>query len=447
MPNSRVLFNNAVTMARFDIFIAKSRWLFPAIIAFFCVFEYRLFSGQSGMVSFVVVELLSYLALIVYLADTIIYPEMPREQFMVVNSGVKILCFYFLWIGFVSAAGLLAFGPYSLARFKDFSPSIVVLLSVVFWVNNHRALRGLLIGYALAVTLNVILAIMQSHFGWPYINDVSMTALAKMDFDGAVIRSSLAVGMYSHPNGLAMLLIPSVVFCFGLLVSPVYSVRLKLLSLAFASASGYALIHTYSKGALSWAAWGCILLMLQRVVPIRNFWIYILGMLISVGGMLAFGLLKAHEIGGMGTMMGRWTHWTATFHVFEKHPLVLLFGNGSDYLMRTSLLYSHLSYAYPNSHNAYLNQILLYGVPALLLWVSGVMSVLWYAAKRAHAVKNSPEGALLPAVIVAVLALMGEYFFEPYVEGVTFQAQLFLLLGLSVRLASVNINFPAPKAR
>lgn len=447
MSNSHVSFNSAVTMVRFDLFIAKSRWLFPAIIAFFCVFEYRIFSGQSGMMSFVVVELLSYLVLMIYLADAIIYPEMPGKQFLAANSGVKILCYYFLWIGFVSAAGLLAFGPYSLARFKDFSPSIVVLLSVVFWVNNPRALRGVLIGYASAVTLNVILAIMQSHFGWPYINDVGSTAFAKMDFDGAVVRGSLAVGMYGHPNGLAMLLIPSIIFCFGLIVSPVYSARQKILSAAFASASVYALIHTYSKGALSWVAWGCVLLIFQRIVPIRHFWIYILAMSFSIGGMLAFGLLKAHDISGMGTMMGRWTHWTATLHVFETHPLVLLFGNGSDYLMRTSLLYSHLSYTYPNSHNAYLNQVLLYGLPALFLWFIGVMSVLWHAAKRTNVANDSPEGALLPAVIVAVLALMGEYFFEPYVEGVTFQAQLFLLLGLSVRLASVNMKLSAPRGR
>lgn len=428
--------NTKSTSARFELFIARSRWLFPAVIAFFCVFEYRLFASQRGTMSFVVIELICYLALLVYLADTIIYPDMPGKQFSSLNLGVKSLWYYFLWIGCVSFAGLLAAGPYSLARFKDFSPSIVVLLAVIFWANDSKSIRAVLAGYALAVLFNVALAILQSHFNWPYINDVGFTALAKMDFDGGVVRTGLAVGMYGHPNGLAMLLVPSVILCSGILLSATFSARSKWLAFLFILASIYALIHTYSKGSLSWAAWGCALLLFQRIVPIRNFWFYFLAMLLTVAGLVAFGLLKAHDISGLGTMMGRWVHWTATIHVFLAHPQVLLFGNGSDYLLGTSLLYSHLSYAYPNSHNAYLNQVLLYGLPALFLWFGGVMSILWSSARKMRGREDSFESAMLPAVIVSSLALMGEYFFEPYVEGVTFQAQLFLLLGLAVKLAS-----------
>lgn len=431
--------------SRFEVFISGHRWLFPAVIAFFCVFEYRLFAGRQGVLSFIVVELIGYAALLVYLADTIIYPDMPKKQFQSLPRGVKTLWYYFLWTGLVSFGGILAAGPYSLTRFKDLSPSLVVIFSVIFWANNKKAIRAVLAGYFLALVFNIGLAVLQANFNWPYINEVGFTALAKMDFDGAVVRSGLAVGMYGHPNGLAMLLVPGVILLFGVLISGHVSSKFRLASLFFLIASVYSLVHTYSKGSLSWATWGCVLLLVHRIIPVRNFWLYLAVMIFTVSALLGIGLLKSHEIGGLGTMMGRWTHWAATIHVFLVHPQVLLFGNGSDYLLGTSLLYSHLSYTYPNSHNAYLNQVLLYGLPALFLWFFGVMSVLGYSAKRVEYIENTFEGALLTPIIISVLALMGEYFFEPYVEGVTFQAQLFLLLGLAVKLASVNVNAPAPR--
>ena len=122
-----------------------------------------------------------------------------------------------------------------------------------------------------------------------------------------------------------MLLIPSVVFLFpGYLFRLFYSVRLKLLSHAFASASGYALIHTYSKGGSSWAAWGCILLMLQRCRSHSGFG-FIYRHVISVN--LAC-LRRRMQGGGMGTMMGRWL-LDCNIHVL-RNAVGLLFGS-SDY--------------------------------------------------------------------------------------------------------------------
>ncbi|MFO1379096.1 MAG: hypothetical protein U1F63_01770 [Chitinivorax sp.] len=112
--------------------------------------------------------------------------------------------------------------------------------------------------------------VLQANFNWPYINEVGFTALAKMDFDGAVVRSAAWLLAYGHLNGLAQALVPGVILprC---ITSGHVSSKFRLASLFFLIASVYSLVHTYSKGSLSWATWGCVLLLVHRIISSSQF--------------------------------------------------------------------------------------------------------------------------------------------------------------------------------
>lgn len=285
-----------------------------------------------------------------------------------------------------------------------------------------------MVAYVAGAACNVALGAAQSVLGAPYPVELGMTAMSKLDLGGTVVQGNLATGFFSHPNSLAMLLIPSSILLAGWATNTSATFRTRVLCLILLGPLYFVLYKTYSKGAYVWALWGLLFLLSLRATKVYNTTVWASALILSVVLVAGISLWRNYDIAGLGTMRGRWNQWAATAAVILDHPGILLWGNGSGDLSWKSLVMSRMSYTYPNAHMWWLNQLLLYGVIPFVALVGSLWSLIKSGCTQLSARREQTQERLI--IGACVMALLGIYSFEPTVEGTTLQCQLFLLLAV-----------------
>jgi len=398
-------------------------------LVFATTIDYRFFAGISGIPSITLTEIIAYFMVMLYIGRALFYQPLLKEEFALQYRANRPLFWYFSWAIAAGFAGM-AFrsSPEVLKVFKNLLPSFIVYYFVTLYCKDTIRVNGLIITYLTGIFVNILLGLSQYVSDWPRPVLLTEGASEKMDFAGNVI-SKMATGLFNHPNGLAMLLLPATILLVAMLVTEKDKsfIRSFLLS-TYLILLIVVLKATYAKGVFVWTIIGSTLLFLpQRLAR----WRFAVGLFTLVAGIAGITYYSFHQAvtegGAFGTILTRMMLWTTALEVIRTDNYIKVFGNGFKAMDIASA--EMVNWQYPNAHNGILNQILFYGIPAFILYI--IMYVKALKDIAGALIKTSDDTKTLCIFIYsALIALCGEYFFEPANDGVVLQSHLFLLYAL-----------------
>ena len=212
--------------------------------------------------------------------------------------------------------------------------------------------------------------------------------------------------------------------------------RTRLLLLALWLLLIYNLWYTYAKIAFAFTLIGLAMILVLGILKKQYLAAGLAILTASILGITAFSLWAYLEYGRLfGTMLTRYELWKVTFLTIRSDLFVAILGNGFANMTELSALFASMEY--PNAHNAYLNQIIYSGFPALFLYIGMLAIALKRLADMLQSAKDWQKTAGL-FLFSVLIALLGIYFFEPANQGVVEQAHLFVILALTSTLSRMS---------
>jgi O-antigen ligase len=186
--------------------------------------------------------------------------------------------------------------------------------------------------------------------------------------------------------------------------------------------------ETYAKGVYAWIGIGGLFIFLPRKCSKWRFSLALITVICGIVGMTCYSLVKATTEGGtLGTIITRFLLWSAAIDVIKADDFIKMFGNGFHAMIGASAMSADVEYS--NAHNGILNQIIYYGIPSLIIYLAIYIKSLRKIVNCLHASTGSYRVICLFLCSI-LIALFGEYFFEPANDGVTLQSHLFLFYAL-----------------
>jgi hypothetical protein len=360
------------------------------------------------------------------------------DRVRVLYRSNRMVFWYFGWAGAAAVVGLTRSAD-SLKAFKDLIPPMVLYTLVGLTVSNPRRLHVVIWAALPGLLCHIALAASQALIGAPYVTAVSESLEWKMDIGGEFLEN-FPVGLFAHPNGLALFLIPRTLFLVALLGSA--SARARFSILALLLVDGWVLWQAQVKGAYAFIAMGFLLLFVPRTWERRRFILSLVLPVLSIAMILWFTVFT--EGAAYGTLITRMELWVGGVQLVAADGFTQMFGNG--YPLFGDYNFSMLDY--PNAHNAWLNQILSFGIPGLALYLASFATALRILARKIVGLEN-PLRAIASAAVASLAALLGESFFEPSDRGEVFPSQVFLLFALAVVIPAVATvaSVSAPRTR
>jgi hypothetical protein len=117
-----------------------------------------------------------------------------------------------------------------------------------------------------------------------------------------------------------------------------------------------------------------------------------------------------------------------------------LFGVASNNVLYASYRYTGGTFPYPNAHNGIINQAVYFGVPCMIIYLMMIYKAVSSLTKGSDSqLMASPQ--VVRFAMASVIALVGDYFFEPASEGVLLQGQFFFLLALCLILTAKPVKY------
>lgn len=407
-------------------------------LAMFTMADIRLLSNIGGLPSFTLTEMVSFAVIALVFMDAVIYPEAISKAVRVALSANPALTMFFLWSAFAAVSKVLfGQGLFGMASFKDLLPSVLLLISLFVYVSKVEDFSNIWKCLLLGVFANVILALSQAVFGGPFPVGQSVGAAAKMSLDGQRIMGALPSGWFTHPNAFAVFLVP----CLALLI-PValgrarFSVIWRILAIIGIPLVAYSLYKTQGKGAMFWAAVGALVAFVVPWVKKRAALLAIVLVPVAIFLLVYVTLEMASVNRTYSTMSTRIELWNAGLRAVGESWISFAFGTTPLRMLDLSFETTFGHFPYVNAHNGIINQAINYGVPAALFYLAAVVRALWQLGQVLAQRETVPPAfrALAGAVFGAIVALVGESFFEPSTEGVVLQCQFMILLILSALL-------------
>lgn len=397
----------------------------------------RLFYNIESMPSVTVVEIISYSVLLIFLAESALNKSVVGLINKDLFSKNRVLFCYFGWSCLAAFVGLTR-SPQALQLYKDVLPALLVFFFVVATVDSEEKLNKLIWVYIAGLTITGLLAFLQVQTNSFYLGGFHEGTQFKTGLEGESVEN-LAMGIFPHPNGLAMYLIPGYLLLFALLFYRRYdSLGANLFLGALFALLTYDLIHTYAKATYIWIAFGIIMVLLPKRLRGVSFPISVFFLLVGTAGITIYGL---HEFSSgnliWGTLLTRFQLWQAAIAAIQDDVFIQLFGSGYSETFRLSRSFSNIEYT--SSHNAILNQVIAFGIPAVMFYVGTVILAIWRVSKM---IREGTEKyrALELFLLAAITAYVGESFFEPANEDIVLQSQLFLLFAIAFVLRSFQTN-------
>ncbi len=430
--------NNVLGDVR-SIALPTRPWLIYSLVLFTSL-DYR-FRLISDLPSFTILEVLCYFSIALIFLDGAILKDRilgPLLAFIKLNP---FLVTYFAWVAFVSVVNGLYEEKYeTLAAFKDLLPSLILVFLIFLYARNKNRMLGICRIFMAGLLLNLLLGCFQGTVGMPYPVDLNEGAEMKIDIDGQRLGQLVVSGWFVHPNGFAMYLIPGAALLFAVVFG---TVRLgyywRLLSFIMSPMLVFCLYRTQGKGAMAWTVAVLVFSMVLKRKSFRFAWHFLLYSTIGVVALLV--IISVTDVTGLKslrTINTRIELWQAAVHVLRSNIAVALTGSGEMQMWRETWMNTGGKFPYPNAHNTWLNQAILYGLPGLILYILSILTATRRLVAALQQAQPMPSRALpLGApILAAIFALGGENFFEPAAAGVLLQAQFFLLLGIAMALAA-----------
>lgn len=351
--------------------------------------------------------------------------ESVRARFVEVYRKNRYVYWYVLWAGIAAVIGTLRTTD-TLKTFKDLLPGIVLYTLIGMTVDTLPKLRTLIYAVLTGIVVQVVLAIPQALFGGPYLMPTSPGLEAKLDVGGNELGAT-AVGLFGHPNGLGFFLMPFTLFFLAWLWQTRAKPNRWLLLLLVIDLWLLRILQV--KGTYAFLAVG-LLVMAWPARWERKRWIGALAMIpAAVGAIMWFSInqfVSGQE--AFGTLVSRLELWNRALDVTLQDRFTQLFGSGYALFQNAPIVV----FDYPNAHNAWLNQILSYGLPALACYLAAfvvAIRVLATAIGTAH----ERARVILLAGMASLVAILGESFFEPVDIG-DLPTLVFLLLAGAIAL-------------
>ncbi len=393
--------------------------------------DYRFFADVPGLPSITLLEIAALVAVILSTALLRGRPGIRQRAYRVVRSNQMV----FGYLGWITLATLanLAWSSVPVATLKDLLAGFVLFFLVALSVRDANEARGVLAIYLLGAMVQVFLGASQILWGGPRLIFMGENVEYKTDFDGSFIDIGfIPTGFFTHPNGLALFILPVVLLMLVHIVYGRFSLHKRLGLALMLALSLFVGLHTQAKGAIIWLVIGITILVLPDAMAR---WRGRVGLAAMLGGILAIVIVSAwlyQEMGQLGTVMSRIQLITAALAVLEDFPRVLVFGGGSENMHAYSSLFSNMEY--PSSHNTYLDQALLFGLPGLLLYLGMIANALRRAAAPQEA-SDHPWRNTQRFLHAAMIAQLGVFFFEPAL-AIQYQSTFFLFAAIAAAMAA-----------
>jgi hypothetical protein len=377
-----------------------------------------------GLPSLSLLELVVVPALVGILVERLGRPGLAARIRVIRHN--RALAGYIGYAGLAAGIGLSRSAD-SLQAFHDLAAAYALFALIVLTVDTRGRLLGLLATCLAAAIPSVLLGVLQIATGGFYLFPRSTNIDAKMDLAGEAARNA-PVGVFSHPNGLALYLLPIAVF-LAVAAWRGFGARRRL-SLVLCGVLAVLLVVlkvTYAKGVYAWLAVALGFLALPRPFDRWRAW---LAVIVPVAGIttLVWITVDAFLRGDLqyGTVISRIELWLSAIDILQDDRFVTVVGSGGPQLLARGLV----TFEYPNPHNAWLSQALTYGAPALVLYLAAYVSAFRSLARTLRSA-DAATRALALAAMATLMALLGENFFEPADRGVAFQSQLLLVFAIA----------------
>jgi hypothetical protein len=268
-----------------------------------------------------------------------------------VNSFLAVLILFFMWI--------LVSRPWDqnwshgLSDVRDWGIPILTIVVLLSFVKH---------GWRKWLLLMIPIALLQSGIGiYQHITNgfrpfASLQSIYKLDFLAGSVPS-FSVGLFEHPNSLAVFLIVAIIVSLGWLIEQ-NGIKRKLFPAAVILFLSIILYWTYAKAEILVLA---LMLFLFLAIPyIRSSRIFIALSLAILMTVLVVGWLAINrwpvEFQSIWWRIGL---WKSVFQVISTHPSILLWGNGDIAFAATAI--------WPQPHNLVFDTLLNYGLVGVFL--------------------------------------------------------------------------------
>ena len=241
----------------------------------------------------------------------------------------------------------------------------------------------------------------------------------------------MPAGLFTHPNGYALFLIPAFLLLVALIM---YNKNYlwRLTSVGLLSLLTFVAWKAQVKGMMIWVSFGVLLLLVPPKLEKSRIGG---GFIVLFAGIISIIIITLWYFGGegaSGTMQTRYGLWVGALTLFSTDPAVIMLGGGEKGMTILSGVYSNMM-DYPSSHNTYLDQIIIFGLPALLIYIAIGIKAMRMSACSVNMTPRAERATPL-FVHAALVALLGAFFFEPALGGTMLQAQFFLLCAMAVAI-------------
>lgn len=394
------------------------------------------FRPMQGAPSFTFTEVIAYPAFVAVVVEFFTRARLARRLLEVLRSNPLVLA-YVAWAVLAAIAGLVR-STTTMRALKDLVPGCTLYVLVLGTVVSYRRMAVLLTAVLIGTVPSLLLAPVQAVWGGPYLIEVHEGAEGKLGLSGDTLDQA-ATGLFVHPNALGVYLVPVIVFLAAWALGRLGSLRThRVLAGGLLGMAALALLLSYAKGAYAWVVIALVMLLLPRVLERFRFAFALLLPPIGIAAIVYVAVRYLMEgIGGVGTLLDRVDLWLIASGVILDDRFTQVIGSGLDLMEMEEFS----GFEYPNAHNVWLNQVLAYGIPGLLLYLAAFVRSFQILCRRARALGPTGRGLAI-ALLAALVALLGEYFFEPLDRGVVFTSQLFLLWGLAAALPESDARGP-----
>ena len=344
---------------------------------------------------------------------------------------------YLIWA--YIATFLWGKNEYNLYDLNALALCVIAFSMILSIINNNRMLNIVISIWFLMGLVGAGLALCQVFFHGPYPAGVDEIALYKLSRVAMFLHAEsvpIVVGFFNNQNKLAQILMPyfivSSIFWINLLASKKRSLLWPVLSLSF----GAILCLTFARSPIMISFVAIALFGFMKKDSIFNKIEYYL--LSLIGFICIIGTPAALKIVG-DSLSTRMSFLNVALNMFLREKLVFLSGNGMPLWANYFKEYAWWETFYPNAHNFYVNQLLLYGIIGLILMLLFIYFSLQAAFKQKNGSNRSELFSPFP-YLAAAWAMLASAFFEPAFESLYQKFQLFFILAIIIAVSYFRIG-------
>ncbi len=376
-------------------------------------------------------EVLVFAGLALLLADTVLYQRQPFEILRAGWSSNPFLVGYAIWAAVAGVIGLTKLGL-SFFVLRNLFPAFMFFFFMSFSQRQVRDMRFLLIVFLVASLPNIGLGASQYVFHGPFPIKLNAASAVKMDVDGSFVTAAVS-GLFNHPNGLSILLLPVFLTATGLaFLRGTRSWPIRTFAAVVTIGAATLLFLTRAKGAWVWGVVGLSILFAPSILlRFRRAWVLHVGTLVL--GIAVVTTISLQFVSTTKTMATRIRLWESTWYAIQNSGFSALFGSAQFDVWSASAKLSDLQYA--NAHNVFLNQVVYFGIPAAALYMGAFVWAVRRAQQAFSAAEDDQMRQVARICLAVQLAVAGQYFFEPAAEASGHALQCFFFMGMAAAAA------------